>query len=71
MKARGLYGLVVVFLLVLLSIFIYNRFLAKAGESIATLGKKTDAAAAFLFAVGASLAMKLVVDSTVFVAMLN
>lgn len=58
MKARGLYGLVVVFLLVLLSIFIYNRFLAKPGESIATLGKKTDAAAAILFAVAVNLILK-------------
>lgn len=58
MKARGLYGLVVVFLLVLLSIFIYNRFLAKPGESIATLGKKTEAAAAILFVVAVNLILK-------------
>lgn len=41
MKARGIYGLIVVFIMVLLVIFAYNRFLAKPGESIATLGKPT------------------------------
>lgn len=54
MKARGLYGIVVVFIMVLLAIFIYNRFLAKPGESVATLGKKTEAAAVMI-AVGAGL----------------
>lgn len=57
MKGRGIYGLIVVFILVLLSVFIYNRFLAKAGESIATFGKPKDAAAAFIFAIGAGLAI--------------
>lgn len=41
--ARGLYGLVVVFILVLLVIWIYNRFIAKPGQSVATFGMKPPA----------------------------
>lgn len=59
MKGRGLYGIVVVFIMVLLAIFIYNRFLAKPGESVATLGKKTEAAAAVVFVAAAALISKL------------
>lgn len=40
MKADGIMGYVWVFIFVLLSIYVYNSFIAKDGESIANLGKK-------------------------------
>lgn len=71
MKGRGIYGLIVVFLMVLLVIFVYNRFLAKPGESVATLGKKQDAAA-IAVAVGASLiAAKMIAAVAMFAAMVS
>jgi hypothetical protein len=44
MAGRGLYGIVITFVVVLLCVFIYNRFLAKPGKSIANLGEKAPSA---------------------------
>lgn len=43
MKGRGIFGLVVLAAMVLLIIWAYNGFIAKPGESIATLGMKKAA----------------------------
>lgn len=53
MKGRGIFGLVVLAVMVLLVIWVYNAFIAKPGESVATLGMKK--AAAILVALGAGL----------------
>lgn len=53
MKGRGLFGLLVLAVGVLLVIWVYNAFVAKPGESIATLGQKK--AAMIAMAVGAGL----------------
>lgn len=71
MKGRGIYGLIVVFIMVLLAIFVYNRFLAKPGESVATLGKKADAAAMALVAGAAMIAAKLISAAAVSAALLQ
>lgn len=57
MRGRGLFGLVVLALMVLLIIWVYNAFIAKPGESIATLGMKK--AAAILIVLGTGLLVKL------------
>ena len=43
MNGRGIFGLVVLALAVLAVIWVYNGFIAKPGESIATLGVKKAA----------------------------
>lgn len=43
MKGRGIFGLLVLAVMVLLIIWGYNAFVAKPGESIATLGMKKAA----------------------------
>lgn len=43
MKGRGLFGLLVMFVMVLLVIWVYNAFIAKPGESVANLGMKKAA----------------------------
>lgn len=39
MKGRGLMGLIVVGLSVLATIYVYNRFVAKGGKTVADLGR--------------------------------
>jgi len=39
MKGRGLMGLIVVGLSVLATIYVYNRFVAKDGKTVADLGR--------------------------------
>lgn len=43
MKGRGIFGLLVMFVMVLLVIWVYNAFIAKPGQSVATLGMKKAA----------------------------
>lgn len=38
---KSLGGLILVFVLVLISVYVYNSFIAEKGKTIADLGKKT------------------------------
>lgn len=44
MRGRGIMGLVVVALSVLATIYVYNRFIAKDGKTVADLGRPLKAA---------------------------